>query len=47
MSKPEVLIFAPRDEPPELLKPLEDAGITLTRGNRTGSGSNAPKMKTR
>ena len=34
MSKPEVLIFAPRDEPPELLKPLEDAGITLTRGNK-------------
>lgn len=34
MSKPEVLMFAPRDEPPELLKPLEEAGITLTRGNK-------------
>jgi len=34
MTKPEVLMFAPRDEPPELLKPLEDAGVTLTRGNK-------------
>ena len=34
MSSPNVLIFAPRDEPAELIAPLEAAGVTLTRGHR-------------
>jgi phosphoglycerate dehydrogenase-like enzyme len=33
MSSNNVLIFAPRDEPEELLKPLHEKGVTLTRGN--------------
>ncbi len=34
MSKPKVLIFAPRDEPAEVLAPLEKAGLEIARGNR-------------
>lgn len=33
MADCKLLIFAPRDEPPALLKPLEDAGITIERGD--------------
>lgn len=34
MSKPKVLIFAPRDEPADVLAPLEAAGLEIARGNR-------------
>ena len=34
MTKPNVLIFAPRDEPADILAPLEQAGVTLSRGDR-------------
>ncbi len=33
MSNPKVLIFAPRDEPPQVLAPLEKAGLEIVKGN--------------
>ena len=33
MSKPKVLIFAPREEPPETIKALEDLGCEIVFGN--------------
>ncbi len=34
VTKPNVLIFAPRDEPADILAPLEHAGVSLTRGEK-------------
>ena len=34
MSKPKVLIFAPREEPPETIKALEGLGCEIVFGNR-------------
>jgi D-3-phosphoglycerate dehydrogenase / 2-oxoglutarate reductase len=34
MSKPKILIFAPREEPPETLKALEDTGCEVIFGDR-------------
>src|SRR5262245_43554994 len=34
MSKPKVLIFAPREEPPETIKALEGLGCDVVIGNR-------------
>ena len=34
MSKPKVLIFAPREEPPETIKSLEGLGCEVVVGNR-------------
>lgn len=35
MSKPKILIFAQREEPPEILKTLENSGLELAYGDRT------------
>ena len=37
MTKPEVLMFAPRDEPPELLKPLAPAMMGNGLGQENGA----------
>jgi D-3-phosphoglycerate dehydrogenase len=34
MTRPNVLIFAPRDEPADILAPLEEAGVAISRGDR-------------
>ena len=34
MSKPKVLIFAPREEPPETINALEGLGCELVFGDR-------------
>ena len=34
MSKPKILIFAPREEPPETINALEEIGCELVFGNR-------------
>ena len=34
MTKPNVLMFAPRDEPAEILAPLVDAGVSLSLGEK-------------
>ena len=34
MSKPKILVFAPREEPPETIAALEGIGCELVFGNR-------------
>ena len=44
MSKPKVLIFAPREEPPETINALEGVGCELVFGDRDDPSSPVAKL---